>query len=377
MSAEKRVHANQNEHNENEILRQILNEKSVSSFSPENSSHKPSNEHFGFDKLTAMQKESFNRLMGMFNEVKASHDNLGEKIDQIYNALEKMDMDLVQTCQEPIMKSIWKLLVAASNEVRKVSQFFEQINSILIKLNRTCLELTDKVLDKELKILLLFIANVLHTRHVEKVLDSAYMTCSIERFLVIGLEVFAKLDQKYSGYFNDERLQNSIKHFVGWVSQKLEKTQTCMVEETKFKKLAQSYAIFKFQNMPQLHHPLVLALEKKIKRVSVEEQSDTLAGTAKSFETPNRSRRSKMSSPDANVRRSTTCENAVEAEKEYFGKRVASVDAEIRNNITSGLGRLNDLLESIKKRRVETGVSQMLSPGNFVSPNRHWKRGLK
>ena len=200
------------------------------------------------------------------------------------------------------------------------------------------------------------------------------MTCSVERFLSVGLEVFIKMDQKYANFFSDERLHHAIKYFVAWTCQKLEKTQSCMIDETRYRNLAQNYGEFRFRNMPQLHAPLVLSLEKKL-RVVTDHSSDGSNGLVKSFETPNR-HRSKMSSPEGNAQRSSTRDCAADTEKEHFGRRVRSVDAQLRSDLPSGFQLFGALLDSIKKRRQEVSAVALLSPqSNFLSPNRPWRRG--
>lgn len=360
---------------EGQMFQNLLGDKNISAFSPDYDQTNTKEGLFGYEKLSNSQKESFNKLVSLFNELKGSEEHVCEKLDQISAHIEKMDMDCIQTCQEPILKCIWNALLTISSENKRVNSIFEQMNTLLIKINRICLELTNKVLGKQLKILMLFLSTVLHYRHIEKVFESAYMTCSVEVFLSVGLEILAKMDTKYCNYFSDERLHNSVKFYVAWVCQKLEKSQNCLMDENRFKRLHISYSQFKFRNMPQLHGPITLCLEKKVKRLS-EQAYESSNALTKSYETPNRSRKSKFSSPETGNYRSTTCENQ-ETEKEYIGKRVASVDVAIRDNISHGLRQLGDLLDSIKKRRQETTTGILMSPqSNFVSPNRHWKRGM-
>ena len=49
----------------------------------------------------------------------------------------------------------------------------------------------------------------------------------------------------------------------------------------------------------------------------------------------------------------------------------------MRADLIGGLEKFNSLLSSIKKKNLERSmISNCMSPQSFLSPSRHWKRGV-
>ena len=135
-SAEKRQQENLDDQDND--LRLALGQRNVNSFSPEGNREVAPSANIDIERLSPSQKESFNKLVSLFNEVKSSNEGATEKLEQVYSHMERMDMDSVQACQELILKRVWKLMLSVSSETKRVGQFFEQINMLLVKINRIC-----------------------------------------------------------------------------------------------------------------------------------------------------------------------------------------------------------------------------------------------
>ena len=221
---------------------------------------------FSYETLNSDQKDTYNKLITMLGEIRSHDEHLSEKLDTLINFIEKMNMDTLQACQEPTLRSLWTIVKANINERKNLQQFFDQLTSILTKMNRICLDITPKTLRIELKMIFLFIGTMNgNTKNIERILDSAYMTCTIDKFLGVSIKIFQKIDEKYAKHFQDDRLSGILKFYIGWLCQKLEKLQNCIVNETLIKQYRKVYASFKFVNFGQIHQSLITAISKKDK----------------------------------------------------------------------------------------------------------------
>ena len=249
---------------------------------------------FLYESLTNDQKDTYNKLITMIGEIRPNDEHLLEKFDIMMILMEKMNMDTLQACQEPILQSIFTIVKNNSNERKSLQQFLDQLTFFLTKMNRICLEITPKTLYIELKLMFLYIGSNGSTKNIERILDSAYMTCSINKFLGVSIKIFEKIDEKYARLFQDDRLANTLKFYISWLCQKLEKIQNCIVDETSIKQFKRIYTSFEFVNFKQIHQPLIIAISKKVKLLD-ESSSGGGFSSSRSFDTPKIKKKNKSS----------------------------------------------------------------------------------
>ena len=113
-----------------------------------------------FDHLKPEEKEQDNRLATLLNDFKPQDDQLLEKIEAVGPLLDKTNIDLIQATQDQIVKRLKKTIIMNFSDRKTIIQFFEHISSLLIKINKLCVGVTEKTLRTELKIVILFLSNL-------------------------------------------------------------------------------------------------------------------------------------------------------------------------------------------------------------------------
>lgn len=222
---------------------------------------------FSFEKLKPVEKEQFDKVIVMFKDIKPQDELVIEKLEGVNGVIDKMNMEVVQAGQRRIVKMLKNTLLTNSGNSSNILRLFECANNLLVKMNKICLEIYTETLKLELKVILLFLANILGGKVIEKCLDSVYMTCSIDKFLTVTLTLFEKLDAKYSRFIPVDKLANAVRVYLNWLVIKVEKLQNVMVEEAAIKDLERRYSQFRFENLPQIHLGLANVLAKKVRNI--------------------------------------------------------------------------------------------------------------
>jgi len=348
-------------------------------FMMERFSHNESSKRseFSFENLKPEDREQYKTLINAFNEIKSHDEHLIDKLEGVLGIIEKTSMEVIQTCQVALIKKLKKIIYINSSERKNILQFFDLAHVFMIKLNKICVEILPATLKIELKILLLFLSNVLTSKSIEKILDSAYMTCPIDRFLAVTLKIFEKLDKKYIHVIPLDKVTNSLRIYLNWLALKIEKAQSVMFEESQVRMFERAYSQFRFVNIPQLHVGVTALLSKKIKQQN-DENKENHSGSieqSRTYETP-RIRKHKPLSIEPNAGGSRM-DDITEIEQSQLSQKLKSIEVEIRSNLQGGLEKFSSLLSSIKKKNLERSyLSNCLSPSHLLSPNRHWKRGV-
>ena len=272
-----------------EIKEDLTEEQFLSSERRDSATENETLKHeFSFENLKPVEKEQFEKVILMFKEIKSQDELVVEKLEAIISNIEKTNMEVVQAGQRRIVKMLKNALLSNSIDARILLKLFECANSLLVKMNKICLEIYTETLKLELKVVLLFLANVLGGKTIEKCLDSMYMTCSLDKFLAVTLVLFEKLDSKYSKFIPVEKLANAVRVYLNWLVIKVEKLQNVMLEEGAIKELERRFASFRFSNLPQMHLGLVNVLTKKVRNI---EDSSIIASSVRDTETPRVSER--------------------------------------------------------------------------------------
>lgn len=276
---------------------------------------------FAFENLKQWEKDQFAKLMAMFGDIRPQ-DDVAEKLEAIGGVVDKMNMEVLQACQKNIVQTIKRTLKSQANDYRNILRVFESANNLLIKMNKICLEIHSDTLKVELKIMLLFLANVLSGKSLEKTLDSMYMTCSIDKFLIVTLDLFDKVDSKYTRLIPEEKLANALRVYLNWLVVKVEKLQSVMFEEELLKGLERGFSQFRFSNLPQVHLGVSNVLGKKLKTVE-----DSAGNTsARSCQTPKINKHKKTVSVDtSNMKEESRMDDLSEIEQKQVSQKMNNV----------------------------------------------------
>jgi len=283
------------DYKENDIMKELLGQEKTTRTQITLPGNETKRGEFSFENLKTIEKEQFGKIMAMFNDIKPQDEHICDKLDAIGTFIEKANMEVIQACQNSVIKMLKKTLLNNATDPRNILRIFESGNNVLIKINKICLEILPETLKTELKMLMI-LANVLNNKSVEKTLDSIYMTCSLEKFLGNTLDLFEKVDTKYVGLISEAKLANSLRIYLNWLVLKVEKIQNVMFGEGTLKELEQGISQFRFSNLPQVHLGLVNVLNKKIG--AIETSRDQGNQSIRSYETPRIARRNKPASLD-------------------------------------------------------------------------------
>lgn len=153
---------------------------------------------FSFENLKPEDKEQFRNISILLNDIKPNDEHNIDKLETVLILVERANPEMVQATQTDILKRIKKIVFVIATTGKNLEMFFGVVATFLIKFNKCCLELHQYTLKAELKIMILFLSHVLGTKQIEKILESAYMTCSIDKFLIELLKLFPNIDNKYA-----------------------------------------------------------------------------------------------------------------------------------------------------------------------------------
>ena len=277
---------------------------------------------FAFENLKQAEKDQFAKLMAMLGEIKPKDEHMADKLDEIGVFVDKMNMEVLQACQKNIAQTIKRTLRNNATDYRNIVKIFESANNLLIKINRICLEIHSDTLKVELKIMLLFLANVLSGKNLEKTLDSMYMTCSIDKFLSATLDLFEKVDTKYIRLIPEEKLANALRVYLNWLVVKVEKIQNVMFEEELLKELERGFSQFRFNNLPQVHLGVSNVLGKRLK--ALEEHAGNTS--VRSYQTPKINKHKKTLSVDtSNMKDQSRMDDLSEIEQKQISQKMNNV----------------------------------------------------
>lgn len=277
---------------------------------------------FAFENLKQTEKDQFGKLMSMFGDIKGQDEHVADKMDAIGVFVDKMNMEVIQGCQKLIVQAVKKTLRSHSNDYRHVLRLFESANNLLIKINRICLEIHPQTLKIELKVMLLFLANVLNGKSLEKTLDSMYMTCSLDKFLLCSLELFEKIDNKYTRAIPEEKLANALRIYLNWLVIKVEKIQNVMFEGEQLRNIEREFAQFRFSNLPQVQLGVSNVLSKKLKTIEDQPAGNT---SVRSYQTPRVQKHRTVSVDTTTIKEESVMDDITESEQNQISQKLSNV----------------------------------------------------
>jgi hypothetical protein len=322
-----------------------------------------------------------------------------QKCEAFLELLDTIDNEEIQSCQDFLVieltkfSEITKYAPAGPNSGHIDDKVNEFVGEALQRANKRMVELSPKNLSREIKWIIHKNITGRSFKKNEHLLDTAYMTCSLEVFLKETIRFLEKLSRSafWMKTFS-ERMTWSLTHYSQWLAGKIEKAQNYILNDKFIHSCENFFTTFGVINKaPQFIEalrPIAEALQKKLtlKVNNFFDQSKLAQLTQSSergnnFQTPKSRRSNSFNTFNTNIL--NTVESIIHERSFRNELKAIENDFDTGLNNVQALERLRHLLDSAKKFKQNTSgvLCSNFSKGNsphatIISPSRHWKRGM-